>query len=361
MSSKSPQKKKAKSKGPAPSYLRDNRLSQDGDRHPENRSRTEQPTARRPTKSAAPAADVEVVEIDSDPPTVRASCPDLYSGGEFSRQVLVVFKSLLNKNQHADNPHTHNKSFFNNITDKLIDHAPQMLKKAHSVDVAKGFSGNNSLTSLLRKAIPPRVPKAVSKAKMVDIFTAVWQVLRLIIYKTEGAFNRQLLHDLEDYIGLMERTESTAKASHEEDRAKKEHAKSIKISAAEARLGYLQDGAKKPPPQFSKCAKCGMDGCVHEPPSNVTNHQQNKVTTREWRAHNNWIEEYINKERDDPFMLNGKIITKPLPPPTLKDELLVCCAAKMTHSAAGGYQCATCSDRSCAMCKNMCRFVSYKR
>ena len=147
MSSQSPKKKKAKSKGPAPSYLRDARLSHDGARHPENRSKTS--TARRPNKSSVPAdprpASGEVVELSDgdDLPTLETSSPDLYGGGDFSRQVIVIFKSMLNKNQHADNPHTHNKAYFKSITDKLIASAPPMMLKSREVDLAKGYSGKN--------------------------------------------------------------------------------------------------------------------------------------------------------------------------------------------------------------------------
>ena len=141
----------------------------------------------------------------------------------------------------------------------------------------------------------------------------------------------------------------------------KAHGKSFKITGEENRRGYLEDGARKPPRQFSCCAKCKMEGCVHEPSGNIQNHKDNKAIIKDWSKKNQHIEDFNAGDRDDTLMIDGKAQKKTLPPPKLKEELLVCKAWQKTHSMSGGYQCLDCRDRSCAMCRNMCRFVSSKR
>ena len=64
--------------------------------------------------------------------------------------------------------------------------------------------------------------------------------------------------------------------------------------------------------------------------------------------------------KEPPKDSKGKALYK-IPVEKREDELLICKANTLKHSGvAGGYKCPNCTNRSCKLCKNHCRFVSSK-
>ena len=133
--------------------------------------------------------------------------------GNRESQILAVSAQ---QNEHNDNPDTHGKQFFKHNLNKIIEHAPQLLQKTRDVDKAKGYRGEFSLEYHLNSRIPNKVPNNLGKAKVIDRFVDGWQVLRLVIVCKEGILGRQLEHNIQDYLSLMERTESATMAAVEE-------------------------------------------------------------------------------------------------------------------------------------------------
>ena len=64
-------------------------------------------------------------------------------------------------------------------------------------------------------------------------------------------------HELDSFIGLMERTDATCLAELDEENVQDKNEKTLKISDAEMMCEYCEDSGTKPPFEFRNCAKCG--------------------------------------------------------------------------------------------------------
>ena len=84
-------------------------------------------------------------------------------------------------------------------------------------------------------------------------------------------------HELDGFIGLMERTEVTCLAEFDEGDVQDKNEKTLKISDAEMMCGYCEDGGTKPPFKFRNCVKCGHNR-THCPGYNKGAFKENKTT-----------------------------------------------------------------------------------
>ena len=57
-----------------------------------------------------------------------------------------------------------------------------------------------------------QVRRQIKDTKVFDHFVNIWKVLYLIIYHQGSDLGRHLAHDLDNYVGRMERTVSNAAA-----------------------------------------------------------------------------------------------------------------------------------------------------
>ena len=112
------------------------------------------------------------------------------------------------------------------------------------------------IADLLRHALPFEVTKRVtSKSGIAERFTKSWAILSGIIANT--TLGRKLTHQLEAYLSLMGRLESTAEHAISEADEVDRNSKSVKLTGRELHRPMLGDRATKPIQAMSSCAKCG--------------------------------------------------------------------------------------------------------
>jgi hypothetical protein len=187
----------------------------------------------------------------------------------------------------------------------------------------------------------------------------VWVILSEILKTVK--LSRETDHDLSTYIVLMEQTFNNCMSAMIDEASNNDDMKKIKIPQVEEKRGYCQDGAKKPKHPYNTCPKCQAP-FVHEPPETVAIREGNKVKTKAWKNLNHMLEQFnAGLINNPPTDANGKPYTKQIDL-KLGEVTYYCKAYTMKHThGVGGYKCADCNDRTCALCTNMCRHAFTER
>ncbi|KAL3761327.1 hypothetical protein ACHAW5_001759 [Stephanodiscus triporus] len=141
---------------------------------------------------------------------------------------------------------------------------------------------------------PHEVTKRTSKSRIAETPVKSWAVISGIVANSN--LGRELTHQLQAYLSLMGRLETTAGHAISEANEVDRNSKSIKLTGQDLHRPMLGDRATKPLPALASCAKCG-------------------------------------------HCLNGKAVGKHKNP-TLLPELLVChCWQNTVEAFAGGKEC----------------------
>ena len=253
------------------------------------------------------------------------------------------------------------------ILTPLMVHRNVLMYATQVVDNAMSKGG--AMVKFLGGAIPTKINVRAGKSVVVNHCLAAWRVLDVVLFHSaeRAQLSRQIQHDLNDYICMMERAFNYCKAIVEEEENSMNNLKSEKMPPDEEHRGYCMDGAKKPKQACHRiCPKCN-DPFMHEPPSNVEIRKRNEKLTAMWEAKNNEFEKYTESlptrnPLPAPLDMKGNPMKKRLPPVVLEQELLVCKAYTRTQSySKDGFQCPNCNNRTCLTCRNNCRFVVLKR
>ena len=314
--------------------------------------------------------DDSVVLVGKKPaarPPPRKKAPFPCVSGEVLRIMQDRLVSNASKNNVDSSSHSTLKAIFTN----LVGCRAALVKAAKEVDLRMEIVGDGepvAIAELLRKALPFEASKrTTSKAAIAETFIKSWAILSGIVANT--TLGRELTHQLEAYLSLMGRLESTAGLVISEADEANRSAKSIKLSGRDLQRSMLEDGATKPSYAMSSCAKCGH--ClVDEPFSNKENARLNKAKREEWAKDHAQHEEYVRTGRNPLLDKNNKVLTKHKNP-TLLPELLVChCWQNRNEAFAGGKVCFFgCYDPktrtqhkpgTCPVCVCQCHFVCDK-
>jgi hypothetical protein len=288
-----------------------------------------------------------------------------------SGEVLRVMQDRLVSNASKNNVDSSSHGTLKAMYSDLVKCRGHLVKIAKEVDLRMEIVGDGKpvlIADLLRRALPFEVTKrATSKSGIAETFTKSWAILSGIV--ANSTLGRTLTHQLEAYLSLMGRLESTAEHAISEADEVGRNSKSVKLTGRELHRPMLGDTATKPIPAMSSCAKCGH--ClVDEPFSNRVNARQNKTKQEEWAIDHAQHEEYVKTGRNPLLDKNGKAITKHKNP-VLLPELLVChCWHNTNEAFAGGKECFFgCYDvrtktqykpGKCPVCVCLCHFVCDK-
>jgi hypothetical protein len=191
----------------------------------------------------------------------------------------------------------------------LVQCRGPLLKIAKELDHRMEIVGEGKpvlIADLLLKAIPFEVTKRTSsKSEIAATFVKSWSVLSGIV--ANSSLSRELTHQLEAYLSLMGRLESTAEHAITEADEVEKNGKSIRLTGSELHRTMLKDRATKPIPAMSSCAKCGH--ClVDEPFSNKETARLNKTMRDNWAKDHAQHEEYIKTWRNPLLDKNGKAV-----------------------------------------------------
>jgi hypothetical protein len=299
------------------------------------------------------------------PPRKKAPFPCV------SGEVLRIMQDRLVSNASKNNVDSSSHGTLKTIFSNLVGCRAALVKAAKEVDLRMEIVGDGepvAIAELLRKALPFEATKrTTSKAAIAETFVKSWAILSGIVANT--TLGRELTHQLEAYLSLMGRLESTAGLVISEADEANRNSKSIKLSGRDLQRSMLEDGATKPSYAMSSCAKCGH--ClVDEPYSNKENARLNKAKREEWAKDHAQHEEYVKTGRNPLLDKNDKVVTKHKNPSFLP-ELLVChCWQNRNESFAGGKECYFgCYDAktktqhkpgTCPVCTCLCHFVCEK-
>jgi hypothetical protein len=150
------------------------------------------------------------------------------------------------------------------------------------------------LVKFLRDAIPDKIRAKTKKSDVVDICLQAWRVLDLVIFhKTSWAnkLTQTQQHDLNDYIGMMERAFNHCKALVD-DEVNKDYEQTEKMPLGEENHGYCEGGAVKPAKVAHRtCPKC-HDPFMHDPAINIEIRKKNAQLKATWVAKNKEFERY---------------------------------------------------------------------
>ena len=274
---------------------------------------------------------------------------------------------ILERRPSENNPQTYTQGFFRqNIALPLIERKGYLCIKAGLVDRAEKQGATFELT--LRDYIPEKgggrvqggLKANASKPEMIRFCVYAWGVLRKL-FDWLGLLICQSSHrELEMYLGAMQHAETDVIAMLDFEQNSDLNANSLKMPAGEEARGFLEGGAFLPEKKFQVCTACDMK-TTHHPPGTKEIIAERRKLCNTWKAACNQFEKSktnstvavpLNPKNNQPY-------TSMPPAPKLPAVLIVCKAAKMTHSRGiGGYKCLTCSDCSCGLCKNTCKFVT---
>ena len=221
-----------------------------------------------------------------------------------------------------------------------MKHKAGLLQKAKVVD-DEMFKGGE-LVKFLRDAIPDKIRAKTKKSDVVDICLQAWRVLDLVIFHKTSRANKLTQtqqHDLNDYIGMMERAFNHCKALVD-DEVNKDYEQTEKMPLGEENHGYCEGGAVKPAKVAHRtCPKC-HDPFMHNPAINIEIRKKNAQLKATWVAKNKEFERYErflkskNPMAIRPVDDKGRPMMKVLPPPKLEAEYLICTAHTGTHCYA---------------------------
>lgn len=275
------------------------------------------------------------------------------------RAALLKVRKML-ETRSSKNNETESLAFWKtSIMDKLLEHRDELLMNTSLVDAY--LSRGGEMVSQLTEVFPSKVTAKITKPKIVDICIATWRILEVVVFHPQVNLNHRATHNLNDYIGTMERSFNYCRSVALEEMATEKTEKSLKMPPDEELRGYLEDGAKAPPKAYRMCPRCN-EPFMHEPPTNKDFRESNAKAEREYAKVMQQFDEFKKgTKKEPPLDVNMRPMLKPPPLPKLQKEILVCKAYMCTHSfAVDGFKCNTCIDRSCGMCKNKCRFVCTK-
>jgi hypothetical protein len=286
-------------------------------------------------------------------------------------EVLRVMQDRLASNASKNNVASSSLGTLKAMFADLVQCRGPLLKIAKELDHRMEIVGEGKpvlIADLLLKAIPFEVTKRTSsKSEIAATFVKSWSVLSGIV--ANSSLSRDLTHQLEAYLSLMGRLESTAEHAITEADEVEKNGKSFRLTGSELHRTMLKDRATKPIPAMSSCAKCGH--ClVDEPFSNKETARLNKTMRDNWAKDHAQHEEYIKTGRNPLLDKNGKAVAKHKNP-TLLSELLVChCWQNTIEAFAGGKECFFgCYDTKtktqfrpgkCPVCVCRCHFVCHK-
>ena len=94
---------------------------------------------------------------------------------------------------------------------------------------------------------------------MSNIFVGTWGMIRLLLKYDQVNFNRAAIHDLEEYLQLLEATEDVSIAALEFKENDEVNQASTKMPKEEENRGYLCEGVVKPPRKHWKCTARMME------------------------------------------------------------------------------------------------------
>ena len=287
--------------------------------------------------------------------------------GEVQRVMQDRLVSNASKNNIDSSSHGTLKIMFADLVkcrDPLIKMAKELDKRMEIV----GDGDPALIAALLRQALPHEVTKrGSSKARIAETFVKSWAVISGIVANSN--LGRELTHQLQAYLSLMGRLETTAGHAISEANEVDRNSKSIKLTGQDLHRPMLGDRATKPLPALASCAKCGH--ClVDEPFSNRENARLNKTMRDDWAKDHAQHEEFLKTGRNPLLDKNGKAVGKHKNP-TLLPELLVChCWQNTVEAFVGGKECFfRCYDAKtktqfkpgkCPVCICRCHFVCPK-
>ena len=253
----------------------------------------------------------------------------------------------------------------------LVQCRGPLIKIATELDHRMEIVGDGKpvlIANLLRQALPFEITKRTSsKSGIAETFVKSWAILSGIVANKN--LGHELTHQLESYLSLMGRLESTAEHVLTKADEVDKNGKSIKLTGSELHRTMLKDRTSKPIPAMSSCAKCGH--ClVDEPFSNRETARLNKMMQDDWAKDHAQHEEYVKTGRNPLLDKNGKAVAKHKNP-TLLSKLLVChCWQNTIEAFAGGKECFFgCYDAKtktqfrpgkCPVCVCRCHFVCPK-
>jgi hypothetical protein len=317
--------------------------------------------------SSSSYGDNSVVLVDTKPharPVAKTPFPTIPG------DVLRVMQDRLNANASKTNVESSSTETLRSILDKVIECRGVLIKMACDVDHAMEIAGDGErveIAELLRKSVPFSVPKKLSKSKICEMLVIAWAVISGIV--ANSILGREATHQLEPYLSMMSRVESTSRRAITEAEDVNKNTKSIKLTGRDRNRMMLEDRASKPIHAYSLCAMCGHS-LVDEPFCNRENARLNKSIREAWAKDHAQHEEYIKSGRNPLVDKNGKVIAKHKNP-TLLPEILVChCWHNTNESFVGGRRChLNCYDAktktqykpgTCPVCKCLCHFACSK-
>jgi len=238
------------------------------------------------------------------------------------------------------------------------------LLRATLAQWTKNIGGGVTIKDLLTRAIPINIPAKIGKSMLCKFMVDVWAVLKPV--STNVKIGRAEMHDLQQYIELMNRMEATAMSVINEANNTDKNSKSLKLSSHAMERGYLADRGTKPPSKYCLCAKCGHV-LVDEPPMIKDVARKDRQLENKWIADRKAIENYNETGLNPLLDSKGAIITK-LKNPTYGDKVVMChCWQNFLSAFAGGSGChLSCYDSKtktqyeagkCPVCLCSCSFV----
>lgn len=293
--------------------------------------------------NAPPSDDSSVEIVDNDTNSIDMS------GTLFNAMVR-----RLNRNENSKDPTTFGSSQLVNYMENLYREKLTLLEKLEVLEEGD----NGQMYRKLIQHMPPRKPK--KKIDIVTAFVHVWPIIKYLLDTKLGrnGLGRDTRDGLKGFISMMQQAEQACIAEDESDRSKGVGYKSLPMPKEEVHNAYLDNGATRPPPEASCCAKCEHQ-YNHQPKSNSADQKHNKKLEKAWKKQNKHLEEYKKGQRPDPPV--DPTTQKPLvsiAPPKLKHLVTVCkCSTIFNSLAVGGFDCPRCNDGTCEICQCACNFV----
>ena len=310
---------------------------------------------------------VEVVDGSPRPVGNKGKIPFSCLPGDVQR----IMQDKLNANSSKANVDSSSVDTLRTIFKSIVENRAYLLELAKEVDVTMVIQCDGeevTIHDLLANKIPVFFANKTTKSKVCELMVGVWSVLQGIV--SNATIRRGATHELQAYLSLMGRVESTARRIISEADKADRNGKSIKLSSLEMNRMFLADRGTRPTLRFTSCAMCGH-GIVDEPYCNKESARQNKLIDVKWAADRNQIDEFVKTGCNPLLDKNGAVVTKIGKNPLYRDEILVChCWQNRQDSFTGGSKCVlNCYDSKtkrqypsgkCPVCLCGCSFVCSK-
>jgi hypothetical protein len=153
----------------------------------------------------------------------------------------------LKKRQHDADPCSFKSDQLLAILSRLVANKSTLIEHANAIDKHIALSDGVTLASLVNARVDFSLPVKLSGKAVAEKLCRSWGVISFIL--KHGRFSRGELHDLQNYITIMERVETFCKEQlFLESKSTKGDGKTIKLPGDKAARLYLKDGGTKPNP-----------------------------------------------------------------------------------------------------------------